>query len=147
VIKSTPPDVPYNASKIPEFRRDLRDVYKVALYLSLAERILVARSISMTEVCRGVRYIRLACEMMLQLGVHLYINHHLAMHYEMIFRRFGPVYAWWLFACERFNGIQEKVSLNGHAGGEMEMTLARDWVGKQRLYELVCQLPCTTALY
>lgn len=109
----------------------------MALYLSIAERILASRSITMLDVHRGQRYLRLFCEIALRLRIHLKPNNHLAMHYEIIFRRFGPVYAWWLFAFERFNGLLEQVNLNGHAGGEMELTLLRDWILKQRLNELV----------
>jgi hypothetical protein len=64
-------------------------------------------------------------------------NHHLAMHYSLFFQLFGPVYAWWLFAFERFNGLLEKVKLNGHANGVMELTLMCAWLERHRLYELV----------
>ncbi|KAG2343762.1 hypothetical protein BDR05DRAFT_947875 [Suillus weaverae] len=47
----------------------------------------------------------------------------------------------WLFGFERFNGVLEDVNLNGHGGGGMEYSLARDWVEKHRLYELAISLP------
>ncbi|KAG6875879.1 hypothetical protein C0993_006940 [Termitomyces sp. T159_Od127] len=68
------------------------------------------------------------------------------MHYIQVFKRFGPAYAWWLFLFERFNGELEKVNLNGHAAGEMELTLLHDWGLKQRLKELVLSLPADTTL-
>jgi len=114
----------------------------MALYLSIAERILASRTITISDVRRGQRYLRLFCEIALRLRVQLKPNHHLAMHYEIIFKRFGPCYAWWLFAFERFNGILEEVNLNGHAGGEMELTLLRHWILKQRLNELVRAFTC-----
>ena len=59
------------------------------------------------------------------------------MHYSLFFQLFGPVYAWWLFAFECFNGLLEKVKLNGHANGVMELTLMCAWLECHRLYELV----------
>lgn len=91
----------------------------------------------MEEVQRGHNYLQRCCHAMLKLGIHLLPNHHLAMHYPEIFRLFGPVYAWWLYAHERFNGIQENVNHNGKGEGELELTLLRNWVLKHRLYELV----------
>ncbi|KAI0631156.1 hypothetical protein C8Q77DRAFT_1062169 [Trametes polyzona] len=141
-IRHTPPAPPANAKKVEGFSRsDLREIYEVFLFASVAERVLASKSISMDEVKRGHAYLRRCCERMLELGIHLLPNHHLAMHYPEIFRLFGPVYAWWLYAHERFNGIQEKVRINGKAGGEMELTLTRNWVAKQRLYELLTSLP------
>ena len=64
-------------------------------------------------------------------------NHHMAMHYARLIRLHGPVYAWWLFAFERFNGMLEDVNTNGHANGQMELTLIRNWLIRQRIYELV----------
>ncbi|KAF8997092.1 hypothetical protein BDQ17DRAFT_1429299 [Cyathus striatus] len=63
------------------------------------------------------------------------------MHYEWIFKCFGPAYATWVFAFECFNGELEKVNINGQAGGEMELTLLRDWILKQHLHELGMSLP------
>lgn len=45
------------------------------------------------------------------------------MHYSLFFCLFGPLYAWWIFEFEWFNGLLEKVKLNGHAYGVMELTL------------------------
>lgn len=91
----------------------------------------------MIDVRRGQRYLQMYCQLLLRIEAHLTINHHLAMHYVDIFRRFGPAYVWWLFAFERCNGEQEQVNTNGRAGGEMELTLMRSWVGKHQLFELV----------
>ncbi|KAH9849688.1 hypothetical protein C2E23DRAFT_736978 [Lenzites betulinus] len=123
-ISRTAPAVPGNAKTTPVFIRNLKEIYDIFIYASVAERILASESISMEEE-------------MLRLGIHLVPNHHLAMHYPVVFRLFGPVYAWWLYAQERFNGEQERVNHNGKAGGEMELTLLRNWVGKHRFYELV----------
>ncbi|KAI0826846.1 hypothetical protein BC628DRAFT_1410053 [Trametes gibbosa] len=138
-IRKTPPSVPSTVKGIKSFSCDnLPYIYDIFLFASVAERILAAKSISMDEVFRGHSYLQRVCVHMLHLGLHLLPNHHLAMHYLDIFRLFGPVYAWWLYAHERFNGIQEKVRTNGKAEGEMEITMTRNWIAKQRLYELAC---------
>jgi len=121
-------DIPANARARPCFQRHLDDIFRMAVYLSVAERILASRTITIADVRRGQRYLQRFCEIAIRLKIHLKPNHHLAMHYEVIFRRFGPVYAWWLFAFERYNGLLEQVNLNGHASGEMELTLLRHWI-------------------
>lgn len=103
----------------------------------MAERILACKTITMAEVQRGQDYLQSYCQLMLRLGAHLTINHHISMHYVDVYRRFGPVYVWWLFAFERINGDLEKVNVNGGDGGEMELTLLRNWVLRHRCYELV----------
>lgn len=138
-LRKAAPPVPAKAKKPPQFRRRLDEVYELGLFLSVADRILAAKTISMDEVRNGHRYITKYNRGALNLGIHLVINNHLAMHYPTSFR-FGPAYAWWLFGFERCNGDQKKVNLNGHADGEMELTLARAWVLKHRLYELVCRI-------
>ncbi|KAG1809542.1 hypothetical protein EV424DRAFT_1282325, partial [Suillus variegatus] len=50
----------------------------------------------------------------------LTINHHASTHIDEMIRKVGPVYAWWLFAFERFNGMLNRVHHNGHDGGRME---------------------------
>lgn len=136
--KSAPP-VPAQSRHPPEFRRHLDELYDLALYLTVADRILAAKSISMNEVAEGHRYILKYNRSAINLGIPLVINNHLAMHYPASYQ-FGPTYGWWLFGFECCNGDQKKVNLNGHANGKMELTLARAWVLKHRLYELVSLL-------
>lgn len=78
---------------------------------------------------------------MLALGVHLVINHHMSIHYVEMIKLFGPVYGWWLFAFERFNGMLERVKTNGRDGGRAELTLLRSWVMTHLIYELLLGLP------
>lgn len=136
-IKKVAPTVPANAKTQPKFRRNLPAIYNLVLYLSVAERILASKAMSVNDVDRGQRYLQLYCQGLHKIGAHQTINNHLAMHYSLVFRRFSPAYATWLFGFERFNGVLENVNLNGHGGGEMEYSLARECVGKHRLYELV----------
>ncbi|KAG1751405.1 uncharacterized protein EDB91DRAFT_1234802 [Suillus paluster] len=111
-IKTIPPPVPLNCKSRPTFCQNPREIYNLVLYLSVAERILASKAISMDE-----------------LGIHMLINHHMSMHYQMIFKNFGPTYGWWLFAFEHCNGDQQKVNLNGHADE------------KQLFYDLATRLP------
>ncbi|EJF67325.1 hypothetical protein DICSQDRAFT_46259 [Dichomitus squalens LYAD-421 SS1] len=140
-IQRHAPKIPPNAKNKPTFDRDLIKIYRVFLYASLAERILAAKAISHEDVQHGHHFLRWCCKEMVMLGVHLVPNFHYAMHYPQFFRLFGPVYAWWLFAHERFNGALEKVNMNGHADGEMELSLMRNWITKHRLHELISALP------
>ncbi|KAF8119204.1 hypothetical protein EV363DRAFT_1400949 [Boletus edulis] len=140
-IRSTPPTIPVTVKTRPTFQRDIQLVYKLSLYLAVSERILAGKSISPTDVDRGQAYLQLYCQGLQSLGVHQTINSHLAMHYSLVFRRYGPAYATWLFGFERFNGVLEDVNLNGHNGGEMEYSLMRDWVEKHRLHDLAVSLP------
>lgn len=131
------PPVPTNSKTPPKFRRHLDDIYKLGVYLSVADHILSAKSITLADVKQGMRFITLYNNGAVAMGLPMVINNHLAMHYPMSFNN-GPVPSWWLYGFERCNGDQKRVNLNGHSdGAEMEMTLARAWVQKHRLYELV----------
>ena len=118
------PRVPSNSKNKPMFQRNIRTIYKLSLYLAVSERILANQSISVTDVEQGQAYLQLYYQGLQSLGVHQTINSHLAMHYLVVFRRYGPAYATWLFGFKRFNGVLEDVNLNGHGGGEMEYSLA-----------------------
>lgn len=77
----------------------------------------------------------------LDLGIHLVINHHMAIHYLAMIKLWGPVYSWWLFAFERFNGMLERVKTNGKDGGRAELTLMRNWIMTHLVYDLLLSLP------
>lgn len=136
-IGKTPSAIPVKAKNEPTFTRDLIKIYRLVLYISAADRILASHSITMDEVSLAQVYLQKYSQWMLKIGAHLTVNNHLSMHYETIFSRYGPVYPWWCYGFEQCNGDQKKVNLNGHAQGEMEATLARDWVQKHWFYELV----------
>ncbi|KZT22551.1 hypothetical protein NEOLEDRAFT_1157685 [Neolentinus lepideus HHB14362 ss-1] len=104
-------------------------------------RILASCTISMAEARLGHDFLVQYCKHCLRLGIHLVINHHLAMHYVDMIKLFGPIYGWWLFAFKCLNGMFEKVNHNGYDGGCMELTLMRNWVQTQLLYELLLGLP------
>lgn len=43
-------------------------------------------------------------------------NHHLSLHLTECLRNFGPVYSWWSFPFERYNGIMQRIKNNGKHG-------------------------------
>ena len=95
----------------------------------------------MSQAHTGQDFISQYCKALKALRIHTTINHHLSTHYHKFIKLFGPIYGWWLFAFERFNGMLEKVKLNGHSGGRMELTLMRYWVMTHLLYEYLLVLP------
>jgi hypothetical protein len=140
-IPNAAPLLPQNAKTIPVHSRNCLLIYNVVLLLCAGVRILASRSITMAQARIGQEFLRQYCLRCLGLGIHLVISHHLAMHYEDIIKLFGPVYSWWLFAFERFNGMLEKVNHNGHDGGRIELTLLRNWVQTHLIYEYLISLP------
>ncbi|KAF9455543.1 hypothetical protein BDZ94DRAFT_1179759, partial [Collybia nuda] len=140
-IPDSAPPIPPNAKHVPEHSRNCKSLYDTILLLCAGVRILASRTITMAQAHLGQNFLLQYCQRCLDLKIHLIINHHLSMHYIGMIKRFGPVYGWWLFAFERFNGMLEKVNVNGHDGGRMEVTLLRNWVQTHLLYELLLSLP------
>ena len=95
----------------------------------------------MAQARVGQDFLAQYCRALKSLGIHTTINHHLAMHYVKFIKLFGPVYGWWLFAFERFNGMLKRVNHNGHDGGRIELTLIRHWVMAHLIYEYLLSLP------
>jgi hypothetical protein len=95
----------------------------------------------MAQAKTGQEFLLQYCRLLKRLNIHTTINHHLSMHYLKFIKLFGPIYGWWLFAFERFNGMLEKVKHNGHDGGRMELTLMRQWVMTHLIYEYLLALP------
>lgn len=140
-IPDTAPRVLPNEQIKPTHSRKRRSLYGAILYLCAGVRQLSTKTISMAQAAAGQTYLAMYCRQMLALNVVLTVNHHLAMHFASMIRLFGPIYAWWLFAFERFNGMLKKVNHNGHDGGQIEHTLLRNWVQGHLLFELLLHLP------
>jgi len=137
---SAPPISP-NEKISTHHSRNRRKLYEAALLLCAGVRLLATRTITLSQARAGQDFLLQFCAALIVLGVSLVINHHLSIHlYDMV-RLYGPVYGWWLFAFERFNGMFEKVNHNGHDGGQMETTLLRNWVQTQLIYEFLLGLP------
>ena len=115
----------------------LDHIYNLGLLLTTCVSLLTSRAICMYEVHCGQLQLKLYCLQSIWIGIKLKPNHHLTMHYSLFFCLLGPIYAWWLFVFECFNGVLENVNLNGHANGVMELTLMRAWLEHHCLYKLV----------
>ncbi|KAJ3911125.1 hypothetical protein F5877DRAFT_20391, partial [Lentinula edodes] len=146
-IPDTEPPVSSNEKITTTHSRKRLSLYNTVLYPCVAVRLLSTKRISMVQANQGQQYFAHYCLRLLGLGAELTINHHLAMHFAMMVKLFGPVYAWWLFAFERFNGILEKVKTNGHDGGRCELTMLRNWVQTHLLYEYLLALPADASEY
>lgn len=140
-IPDTEPAVSPNENITTTHSRKRLSLYSPILFLCVSVRLLATKQVSMAQAFAGQTYFAHYCVAMIGLGVILTINHHLAMHFADMIKRFGPVYAWWLFAFERFNGMLEKVKNNGHDGGRVELTLLRNWVQSHLLYDYLQALP------
>jgi hypothetical protein len=103
-IPHVEPPIPANGH-IPNFRRHLDVVYKQALYLSITDHILAARSITQEEVAEGMKYLTLYNRGALAMRWPMVINNHLSMHYPDSFLC-GPTNSWWLMGFERCNSDQ-----------------------------------------
>jgi hypothetical protein len=142
-IPDAAPPISSNEKITTTHSRNCQSIYSAVLLLCAGVRILATRKISLAQAQIGQDFLAQYCRLCLALGISLVINHHLSMHFFKMIVRFGPVYAWWLFAFERYNGMLEKINHNGHDSGRMELTLMRNWVQTHLVYELLLSLPPT----
>ncbi|KAF8594834.1 hypothetical protein BDV93DRAFT_565008 [Ceratobasidium sp. AG-I] len=124
----------------PEFQRCQATLYRLVVLLSAASRLLTTWAVQMPDIHRAQTYLQFFCQGLLQMNVRMKPNHHYCMHYEATFQRFGPAYAWWLFAYERYNGLLESVNTNGKIE-DISTTLMRFWIRMHRLLEYVESIP------
>ena len=133
-----PPILP-NAKNPPQFKCNCHQLYDTILLLRAAVCLLATCTVSMAQACTGRQFLAEYCQHCLRANITLTINHHASIHIAKMIKRLGPVYLWWLFALEHFNGILEHINHNGHDGGCMELTLMRSWVQTHLIYEyLLC---------
>ncbi|KAG1736380.1 hypothetical protein EDD22DRAFT_982388 [Suillus occidentalis] len=142
-IPDTEPPLPPN-TVAPDFLCNRRLLYKAILFLCTGVQILTSRTISMAQARTGQSFLAHYYLECLQLRIPLTINHQASMHTADMIKKFGPVYAWWLFAFERFNGMLERVHHNGHDGGWIELTLLWNWVQTHLIYKYLLALPADT---
>ncbi|GBE87684.1 hypothetical protein SCP_1103610 [Sparassis crispa] len=140
-IPNVTPPIPPNAKTRPTHSRNCKSIYFTILLLCAGICILASCKISMSQAQIGQDFLTQYNRKMQELGVDLTINNHLSTHFAKFIKLFGPVYGWWLFAFERFNGMFERVNTNGHDGGRMELTLMRHWIQCHLIYEYLLALP------
>lgn len=138
LIHAGAPPVNAKVKNKPVFERCRKKLFDLVVFLAAACRLFTTWTVSLSDVHRAQVFLQWYCQGLLRLKVPLQPNHHWSMHYEDMFRRFGPAYAWWVFAYERFNGLLSKVNLNRHPE-KSPSTLMRFWIQMHRLYELVSQ--------
>ncbi|KAI9063735.1 hypothetical protein FKP32DRAFT_1571273 [Trametes sanguinea] len=120
--------------------RNYRAHYATALEWCTAIRIWASQSISVAEARRAQDCHNRACQEWAAMFCHLTPYFHFLTHFIIFILRFGPVYAWWAYVYERFNGWLSKVNHNGHQGGELEATMMRSWTKLHLIYDLIIQL-------
>lgn len=116
--------------------RNYRTHYDAVLNWCVAMRIWGSRSITVGEVRRANDCHMFACQAWTLMLCHLTPYFHILMHISVLIYFFGPIYAWWVFAYERFNGFLSKIKHNGHAG-ELECTMMRSWTKLHLVHDLV----------
>ncbi|OSD03378.1 hypothetical protein PYCCODRAFT_1365629 [Trametes coccinea BRFM310] len=120
--------------------KNYRSHFEAALEWCTAIRIWGSQSITVAEASRAQVCHNQACQSWALMNCHLTPYFHILIHLVLFIRRFGPVYAWWAYMFERFNGWLAKVNHNGHKGGELEATMMRSWVKNSLLHDLIIQL-------
>ncbi|KAJ2994175.1 hypothetical protein NUW54_g7598 [Trametes sanguinea] len=120
--------------------RNYRSHYGTVLEWCTAIRIWASQSISVAEARRAQDCHNRACQEWAAMFCHLTPYFHFLVHFLIFVLRFGPVYAWWAYVYERFNGWLSKVNHNGHQGGELEATMMRSWTKLHLIHDLIVQL-------
>ncbi|CDO76806.1 hypothetical protein BN946_scf185033.g3 [Trametes cinnabarina] len=113
--------------------------FEAVLERCVAMRICGSQSISVEEAWRAHECHMYACQAWARMLCHLTPYFHILMHLILWILRLGPVYAWWVFAYERFNGYLSKIRHNGHPG-ELEATMMRGWTKMHLIYDLILHL-------
>lgn len=101
--------------------------YRIAVMLCSAFATLHAHSISLDEATSAVDDIAAASVELLEMGEHLTINWHIAMHYVDAVKKFGPLSGFATYAFERNNGELSRVKINGQER-DVPTTLIRKWI-------------------
>lgn len=98
-------------------------------------RIFGSRSISVREAYRAHNSHGRACQSWARMLCHLTPYFHILMHLIIWILWLGPVYGWWTYPFERYNGFLSGIRHNGHPG-ELEATMMRSWVKLHLIYDL-----------
>ena len=126
--------------------RNYRNHYDTVLLWLVSLRIFGSRSITVQESRRAAKFHSWACQAWTRMLAHLTPYFHILCHLTIWIERLGPVYAWWTYPFERFNGFLSRIRHNGHPG-ELEATMMRMWVKFQLIYDLVRPFPCARMNY
>lgn len=72
---------------------------------------------------------------------HIKPNIHYVTHIFDQIPDYGPVYGFWTYLFERLNNVLKGYSVNGRAGGELEVTFFREFHRQVKLRAMVRELP------
>ena len=65
-------------------------------------------------------------------------NHHFLVHLPAQIHDYGPVYGFWCFLGERLNKLLKSFKLNNWGGGQLEVSMMREWGHDVQLHKVVC---------
>jgi hypothetical protein len=64
-------------------------------------------------------------------------NHHHVVHLPAQIYDYGPVYGFWCFLGERLNKLLKSFKSNNWSGGQLELSMVREWGRDIQLQETV----------
>ena len=64
-------------------------------------------------------------------------NHHFAVHLPEQILDYGPIYGFWCFLGERLNKLLKNFNSNNWTGGQMEISMVREWQRDIQLKRMV----------
>ncbi|KAF8511920.1 hypothetical protein JB92DRAFT_2724598, partial [Gautieria morchelliformis] len=64
-------------------------------------------------------------------------NHHFLVHLPAQIHDYGPVYGFWCFLGERLNKLLKSFQSNNWGGGQLEVSMMREWGRDVQLHEMV----------
>ena len=68
-------------------------------------------------------------------------NHHFLVHLPAQIHDYGPVYGFWCFLGERLNKLLKSFKSNNWGGGQLEISMMREWGRDVQLHEMVRSQP------
>ncbi|GJE84480.1 hypothetical protein PsYK624_005560 [Phanerochaete sordida] len=108
------------------------------LSLAAAMKILLARTIDVKDLPRARELLQDYLDGFLKMHPdHVKPNHHYVTHTFDQIPDYGPVYGFWTYLFERLNKVLKGFSVNGHAGGELEVTFFRQFHRQAKLQSML----------
>jgi len=113
------------------------DVYRAVTNFTASIRVLTSRTISCTQADEAQETLAEVCRTLIQCGMALSINWHIALHFSLFIALYGPVGTYSTWAYERNNG--RLASVRYFKGGTLQMTTtaARRWLKEQLLFAVL----------
>lgn len=71
-------------------------------------------------------------------------NHHFVVHLRQQLYDYGPVYGFWCFLGERLNKLLKSFKSNNWGGGQLEVSMMREWARDIQVRETVRSHLCVS---